>query len=170
MRECPPSGSLKIRDGISRMHDDHYANEEHFFATVRSMGERFRIDKLASQEVNVRCYCEAEGMLPQVSRTLSHYSVPVFSGSGFDSLTAKHDLARWCHDNFAYRGKTSVVMHLGDHDPSGVSIFESVRDDVHALLAKDIPHKESEQVAEFRRVALTKEMVASYQLPTAPPK
>ncbi len=94
----------------------------------------------------------------------------MFSCSGFDSLTAKHDLARWCHDNLLYQGKSSVVMHLGDHDPSGVSIFESVRDDVHAFLAKDVPHKDSEQVAEFRRVALTEEMVGYHQLPTAPPK
>ena len=81
-------------DGISRMHHGHYENEEHLLATVRTMGERFTLDKLANQEVNVRCYCEAEGMLPQVSRTRSHYSIPVYSCSGFDSLTAKHDLAR----------------------------------------------------------------------------
>jgi hypothetical protein len=30
-------------------------------------------------------------------------------------------------------------MHLGDHDQSGVSIFESVRDDVRAFLEKDVP-------------------------------
>jgi hypothetical protein len=58
---------------------------------------------------------------------------------GFDSLTATHDLARWYHDNFACRGKISAIMHLGDHDQSGVSIFGSVRDDVRAFLEKDVP-------------------------------
>ena len=61
------------------------------------------------------------------------------SCSGFDSLTATHDLARWCHDNFACQGNISAIMHLGDHDQTGISIFESVRDDVRITFKKDVP-------------------------------
>jgi hypothetical protein len=61
-------------------------------------------------------------------------------------------------------------LHLGDYDPSGESIFDVIAEDVHAFLADAIPHKDPQDVAMFKRVALTPEMVSRYSLPTAPPK
>ena len=81
-------------DGISVMASDHYADEDDFYHTIRSLGESYTVDKLARQKTEVRVYCEAAGLLPQIARVSRRYSVPVYSCSGFDSLTAKHELAR----------------------------------------------------------------------------
>ncbi len=157
-------------DGISVWEEQHYSGEEDFYRHIRELGEAYRKDKLTDQHVEIRAYCEAEGMLPQVGRTLSRYSIPVYSCSGFDSLTAKHQLANWCSANWTYGGKRSIVLHLGDHDPSGVSIFESIRDDVWAFLKRRVPYRDPRSVAHFERVALTPLMVAAFDLPTAPAK
>jgi hypothetical protein len=60
----------------------------------------------------------------------------------------------------------TVVLHLGDFDPSGVSIFERVRDDVTAFLRQDAPALKFRA----RRVALIREQITEHGLPTDPVK
>jgi hypothetical protein len=156
-------------DGASVMDHQHYDGEEDFYAHVRRQGEAYRQDKLANQPVDISVYCEAAGMMPQLHSALEDYSVPVFSCSGFDSTSAKYDLRTSCHDTVFYRGKRPVVLHLGDYDPSGESIFDVIREDVRAFLMEDMPHIEPERFV-FERVALTPQLIAEHQLPTAPPK
>jgi hypothetical protein len=152
------------------MRTDHYEDKEEFYRRIRDMGENYTRDKLARQGLDVRIYCEAAGMMPQIRLVSDDYSIPVYSCSGFDSLTAKYDLFEDIADAHTYKGRRTVVLHLGDYDPSGESIFDAIAEDVHAFLSEAIPHKRPEEVALFERVALTEEMVESYSLPTAPPK
>lgn len=143
---------------------------EGFYGHMRRLGQRYERDKLANQELDMRVYCEAAGMMPQLYRVCDPYSVPVYSCSGFDSLTAKHQLARSCAKTYTYEGKPTVILHLGDLDPSGVSIYESMREDVLEFLSKDVPHMPPQWVATFERVALTEDQQRRFRLPTAPPK
>lgn len=157
-------------DGISHVSPEHFADENAYYRRMRQEGQRFEIDKLAHQEFDMRVYCEAAGMMPQLARVLKGFSVPVYSCSGFDSTTAKYDLARECMETHTYQGKDTVILHLGDYDPSGEAIFGSIRDDVHAFLDDDIPFVEPEEVAKFERVALSAQQVRDHNLPTSPPK
>lgn len=158
-------------DSASVMEHLHFDGEEDFYAYVHDLGRTYAQDKLAGQRVAIRLHCEAEGMMPQLHRALEDYSVPVYSCSGFDSLTARRQLARWFHDTYVYRGKIPVMMHLGDYDPDGESIFESLVEDVAGFLEADAPHllKMPRDVL-FSRLALTEWQVRHYSLPTAPPK
>jgi hypothetical protein len=90
--------------------------------------------------------------------------VQAFSSSGFDSLTAKKRLA----DRICSKGKPAIILHLGDFDPSGVSIFDSVAEDVSAFVEEDRPW--GTVSVQFERVALTAGQVKDFDLPTAPPK
>ena len=83
---------------------------------------------------------------------------------------AKHDLAQHIVSNLTYEGKLTLILHLGDLDPSGVSIYDSMREDVLAFVATDVPHKDPDGVAVFERIALTPEQVGKYGLTTYPPK
>jgi hypothetical protein len=156
-------------DGASVMAHSHYDGEDGFYAQLRRQGESYRQNKLANQPVDIRVYCEAEGMMPQLHSAVEDYSVPVHSCSGFDSVSAKYDLRTWCHDTVLYRGKRPVVLHLGDYDPSGKSMYDVIREDVLAFLKEDMPHVKPETFV-FERVALTPQLIAEYRLPTAPPK
>jgi hypothetical protein len=158
-----------IRDDSASVMDHlHFAGEEDFYRHVHRLGRDYRQDKLARQDAAIRVHCEAEGMMPQLHNALEPYSIPVYSCSGFDSLTARRELARWCHDVRVYRGKRPVVFHMGDYDPDGESIFDSLVEDVRAFLKADAPGVA--RVARFERVALTPHQVEGYGLPTAPPK
>lgn len=158
-------------DGISLMAHAHYVDENAFYKHVHDEGKAYKRDKLARQGLDIRVYCEAAGMMPQLERVCEPYSVPVYSCSGFDSLSGKYELKESTWRAFAYQGRRTVVLHLGDHDPSGESIFnDGLVRDIHAFLAEDVSHKDPRDVADFERVALIEEHVERYSLETEPPK
>jgi hypothetical protein len=159
-------------DSASIMDYMHFDDEEDFFAYVHRLGRNLELNKLADQRFDIRVYCEAAGMMPQLHAALKPYSVPVYSCSGFDSLTFKHQLAQWFSKAYAWRGKVPVMLHLGDYDPDGESIYDVITEDVVAFLERDSPHLISRYPREtlFKRVALTERQVGNYDLPTAPPK
>ena len=157
-------------DGISVMQPSHYSGVEDFYGYLDHLGSNYERDKLADQPVDMRVLCEAAGMMPQLSRVCRRYSVPVYSCSGFDSLTAKYELAKTCAQTYDWRGRPTVILHLGDLDPSGVSIYESMREDVLAFVAGDVPRLDAEEVAVFDRIALTRGQVEYYGLTTYPAK
>jgi hypothetical protein len=158
-------------DGISVMDHAHYADENAFYKHIHDESKAYKRDKLARQGLDIRVYCEAAGMMPQLERVCEPYSIPVYSCSGFDSVSGKYELKESCWRAFVYKGRRSVILHLGDHDPSGESIFnDGLVQDIHAFLAEDVPHKDPREVADFERVALTAEQVARFNLETTPPK
>jgi hypothetical protein len=157
-------------DGISVIRSDHYAGANDFYARIKQMGQGYKRDKLANQNVDVGLFCEAAGMMPQLHRVADKYSIPVYSCSGFDSLTAKYELARSITEEFTYEGKSTVVLHLGDYDPSGVSIYESMQEDVLAFVDEDVLSKPPDEVAIFKRVALNPDHIDEHELTTYPAK
>jgi hypothetical protein len=158
-------------DGMAVMDHAHYADEDDFYRHIHEEGRDFTRNKLERQKMDMRVYCEAAGMMPQLRRVCGPYSVPVYSCSGFDSLSAKNQLKEACKQAFTYRGRKTVILHLGDHDPSGESIFnDGLVADIHAFLKKDVLSAEPHEVAIFERVALTGEHIERFNLPTEPPK
>jgi len=58
------------------------------------------------------------------------------------------------------------VLHVGDHDPSGLSIYDAAAEDVTALV-HDLG---GWGAVTFRRAAVTEGQIARFDLPEAPPK
>src|SRR5215211_4228494 len=158
-------------DGISVMDHAHYADENAFYKHIHDEGNAYKRDKLARQKMNMRVYCEAAGMMPQLEKVCEPYSIPVYSCSGFDSVSAKYQLKEACWRAHTYQGRQTVILHLGDYDPSGERIFkDGLVEDIYACLSRDVQHKEPQEVATFERVALKPELIQQFNLPTAPPK
>jgi hypothetical protein len=67
-------------------------------------------------------------MVPLVESIAEPYGITVISSGGFDSTTAKHDLAQTLSE---FPG--AEVLHSGDHNPSGVHVFSSMLEDVIAF-------------------------------------
>jgi hypothetical protein len=130
-------------------------------------GERirgYRRDRQAGQRQRIELWCESAGMAPQLSRVADEYSVPVFTCGGFSSLTAVRQIA----ERAVARDVPTVLLHVGDLDPSGEAIFEAMVADAAAFVEAD--RVIQLQGVEGVRVALTTEQVAGRNLPTAPPK
>lgn len=151
-------------DGVTTVHLEHFDDADDFRAHLRFKARNYRRNLLANQAVHLEVWCEAAGMISQLARVATDYSVHVYSSSGFDSLSAKKMIA----DRVCEHEKRAVILHLGDYDPSGVAMFNAAAEDVAAFVLRDRPH--GMVSVEFRRVCLTANQVVDLRLPTAPPK
>lgn len=151
-------------DGVTTFDLGHFDDEDDFLRHVRTLGQNYQRNKMAAQPIHIEVWAEAAGMLPQLDRVAERYSIQVYSSGGFDSLTAKKRLA----DRICAKAKPAIILHLGDYDPSGESIFTSVAEDVGAFVRADRLYASID--VKFERVALTREQVREYDLPTAPAK
>jgi hypothetical protein len=152
-------------DGVSLLQATAYNGVWDFHDETAERARAYRRDRQASQPVRLELWCEASGMIPQLGRVAGAYSVPVFSsGSGFASVPAVRSIV----DRAIRRDGETVILHVGDFDPSGVSIFDHLAEDAAAFVRED--RTIHTQAVRAVRVALTPEQVDDYDLPTVPPK
>jgi hypothetical protein len=147
-------------DGNTALAPVCYLGASDFLDSVRSSAEDMELDHSAGQKTRLVVYCEAAGMAPQLAHVANPFGVPVYSGGGFDSLTAKHEFA----DKLIDHKRPTEVLHVGDHDPSGAHLYLSFAEDVAAFadgLSGDV---------RFTRLAVTPDQIKRSNLPTAPSK
>lgn len=151
-------------DGVLIVREQWHDGPADFWDDVGHQARGYRRDRQVGQSVRVELWAESAGMLPQLARVASNYSVPVYSAGGYPSVTANRAVAERVLD----RNVPTVLLHVGDFDPSGVSIFESMAADVAAFVEADrlIETLRIEPV----RIALTADQVGAYGLPTSPAK
>jgi hypothetical protein len=150
-------GAIRDDGGVSRTVSS-YADPDDLEAAIAGAIVNYRRDFSPGVEL----WVEAAGMVEMLTPTASAYRVPVFSSGGFDSVTSKHRAA----DRIAASDRPVRVLHIGDLDPSGLSIVDSAADDVGEFLAG----MDRRGWVTFSRLAVTDDQAAEYQLPTAPPK
>jgi hypothetical protein len=137
--------------------DDAEELVEHFVGSA----EQMRFDRQQGQPARLIFAVEAAGMLPQIERIADPFGITVQSSGGFDSLTAKYDLAQ----KLGQYARVEV-LHIGDHDPSGVHLFSSMEEDVRQIAA-DLG---LDAAIRFSRLAVTPKQIKALNLATAPAK
>lgn len=148
-------------DGVNSTGGGGYTSAASFVRTLKYSAQHYERDVQFGQEVYVELWCEAEGMMPQLESATREFCIPVYSAGGFLSVTATYEIAQRALD----RKVPTVLLHIGDYDPSGESIFVALAEDVRAFI------DDREGVPPItHRVALTESQVEAYGLPTAPPK
>jgi hypothetical protein len=147
-------------DGITKRTPHHWRDAAELIETFIGSVERFRLDRQHGQESHLLFAVEAAGMVPLVETIAEPYGITVISSGGFDSTTAKYDMAQTLSE---FPG--AEVLHIGDHDPSGVHVFSSIAEDVIAFSGGF-----SSEPPGFTRLAVTPAQIAELLLPTAPAK
>jgi hypothetical protein len=147
-------------DGGSVITPNMWASGQEYLDAVRAQAADLMLDRTAGQRTRLAVFCEAAGMVPQLARVCEPFGITAMSGGGFESLTDKHNFAA----ELARHDRPTEVLHIGDHDPSGVSMFACYLEDVQAF-TRDLGGE-----ATFTRLAVTPDQIAVYDLPTAPPK
>ena len=112
----------------------------------------------------IEIWSEKEALAGVLEDAAGDYDVDVLVSKGMPSLTQLHSSA--CMIARAARaGKDAFIYQFGDHDPSGVLIPKTIDRRLSELCQKlgcDPPSIE--------RVALTKEQITRFNLPTRPTK
>lgn len=101
-------------------------------------------------------------MLPQAARVASPYGITSYTAGGFNGLTDKYETAQ----RIARQDKPVIIFHVGDYDPSGCAIIDSLASDINAFIGELAPWQD----VNWRRIAVTPAQIDRYSLPTAPQK
>jgi len=150
-----------IRDDGPSIYDPNlWTDTTEWLADCRLQAQYLRLSPWPDQPYYVEVICEAGGMAPMLARVAHPFGITVRSGGGFDSLTAKHNLAKL----YSRQGKPVVVLHVGDYDPSGEALWINLQEDVAAFC------RAMGGSMTVQRVAVTPFQQQQYNLPTAPPK
>ena len=117
----------------------------------------YSIDLWADQDCYLEVWVEKDALVDVVGRACSRYRVPFFSCRGFMSdseMYAAGRRMRSTHDS----GKDIVVIHLGDHDPSGVEMSSDI-------LRRLELFSEKPGLIDFHRIALNMEQIEQFNPP-----
>jgi hypothetical protein len=149
-------------DTFNRQVPFYYVDERDFWGYAKLRAMDFRLDRMENQERRIVLWCEAAGMFPQFVRLANPYGIGVYCSGGFDRVTSKRQLGiEW-----AKRKQPITVIHVGDHDPSGIHIFEAVAMDIIAFAkATALAEGYAEPDVEFVRLAITPQQAALHDIP-----
>jgi hypothetical protein len=126
---------------------------------IDAVARQYRTHRWNSQPWYVEVWVEKEALADVVSRPADRWQVPYFSCRGYVSQSEMWAAARRMlrHER---RGQKTVVIHLGDHDPSGIDMTRDIQDRL-TLFGTG---------TEVNRIALTMDQVSQYNPPPNPAK
>ena len=84
---------------------------------VEACAEGFHIDMWAGQKFRLEVWIEKDALVGVIEGVCQEFDVPFFSCRGYTSQSEM-----WGRKGFQRTrlgGRTPVIFHLGDHDPSG---------------------------------------------------
>lgn len=114
------------------------------------------------QPCYVECWIEKDALLGVIERICGEYRVPYLACRGYASSSELY-LAGKRHRAQARTGKRTIVLHLGDHDPSGLDMTRVNDDSVNTFGRLG-------GTCEVRRVALNMDQVREHNPPPNPAK
>jgi hypothetical protein len=125
-----------------------------------SMAERYFEALWEGQAYRPEVWVEKDALKDVIAQARAEYRVPYFSCRGYTSQTAMYDAAKRMERRRSL-GQIPVVIHLGDHDPSGLDMTRDIRDRLSMM---------SYGPVEVRRIALNMDQIETYNPPPNPAK
>lgn len=134
----------------------HWESPESIIGAVAS---QYRTDRWADQPYRVEVWVEKDALGGVIERPSSRLDVDWFSCRGYVSQSEMWSAAQRLigHED---AGKETVVLHLGDHDPSGVDMTRDIHDRLRLFGSS----------TRVERIALNMDQVRRYDPPPNPAK
>lgn len=124
---------------------------------INSAQYAYTIDKWEDQKIMFEVWVEKDALINIVKKACLPFEVPSFSCKGYVSQSAMWRAA----ERILSYGKETVILHLGDHDPSGIDMTRDIVDRMKIFGAYNI---------DVERIALSQKQVKKYSLPPNPTK
>lgn len=131
---------------------------------IAACADSFMLDKWSTQPYRVEVWVEKEALAGVVARSCNRLDVPYFSCRGYTSQSEMWGAAmRFV--NYEKAHQIPYIIHLGDHDPSGIDMSRDIQDRIQLFMKR---HGCSN--FEFKRIALNMDQVREYNPPPNPAK
>lgn len=126
---------------------------------VHACASQFRYDRWEDQRYRVEVWIEKEALAGVFQRICNKLDVPYLSCRGYASQSEMWRAAQRLNAHYR-NGQKTLILHFGDHDPSGVDMTRDIRDRLGIFGCK----------VEVNRIALNMDQVDQYQPPPNPAK
>lgn len=133
-------------------------NERH---ALYGIDQRFALDYWTPQDTYVEVWVEKEALSAVVRRPAMRWNAPYMACKGYLSASEAYRAGKR-FEEACDQGKRAVLIHLGDHDPSGIDM---TRDNGDRLELFSFGHD-----IDVRRIALNRDQIDAYGPPPNPAK
>jgi len=134
----------------------HWNNPEDI---IKSAAQSYHINLWQGQSYYLEVWIEKDAGISIIEQAANKYDTPCFSCRGFTSASEMWQTAqrikRHCD-----AGQKAILLHLGDHDPSGADMTRDIEERLTRYGAK----------VEIVRIALTIDQIRRFNLPKNPVK
>ena len=137
-------------------------------ASIRELSERFRLDKWRTQPVRPEVWVEKDALSDVVRRACWKLQVPYLVCRGYGSASALWQAGRRMIEH-RKSGQQPYVIHLGDHDPSGLHMTEDNRNRI-SLFGMAALSGDKRASPKLKRIALNMDQIEQYNPPPNPAK
>jgi hypothetical protein len=128
---------------------------------IDSASYRYFIDKWASQEKRIEVWIEKDALVGVIQRICFNLDLDYFSCRGYVSQSEMWVAGQRFND-YINEGQEVIVLHLGDHDPSGIDMTRDIQDRLDLFCGPGN--------VEIKRIALQMEQIDQYNPPPNPAK
>ena len=109
---------------------------------VRDAARSYHTDLWIDQPIRVEVWIEKDALVGVLEPVCDELDVPLFSCRGYTSQSemwaASQRLRQWIEGTpDDEEGQHVVILHLGDHDPSGIDMTRDIRDRLKLFLRGD---------------------------------
>src|SRR5690606_36339929 len=126
-----------------------------------SMAGLYRSDLWAESDYRCEVWAESRSIASVLLDDCQDLAVSLYPCGGFSSLSFVHEAAAL--HNSLRDWRPLVVFYIGDYDPAGVLIDQSLERELRLHLNDDIE-------LNFERIAINLHQIAALDLPTKPRK
>lgn len=131
---------------------------------VKSSASQFNFDLWEDQDTRIEVWVEKEALAGIISRSAVRLDVPYLSCKGYTSQSEMWGAGQRIV-GYGEEGKNTVILHLGDHDPSGIDMTRDI-DERLTMFCEG--HGQPGPI--IKRIALNMNQVRQYNPPPNPTK
>jgi hypothetical protein len=126
---------------------------------VRACADQFAVDLWDTQDNYVEVWIEKDALVGVIEGVCIEFDVPHFACRGYTSQSEMWGAAQRLIER-ENRGKKTTIIHLGDHDPSGIDMTRDIQDRLELFGSTAVIH----------RIALVFDQIEQYNPPPNPAK
>lgn len=127
---------------------------------VEACAQQFQVDKWANQEHRVEVWIEKDALVGVIEKVCRSLDVSFFSCRGYTSQSEMWSAGQRLKHHAEEDNQTPVIIHLGDHDPSGLDMTRDITDRLEMFMGG----------MEVNRIALNMDQIEKYNPPPNPAK
>jgi|SRR5581483_9708245 len=103
---------------------------------LRGAARGYAIDKWADQENRLEVWIEKDALVGVLESCCPDEDVPYFSCRGYTSQSEIWGAAQRLLE-YILKGQRVTILHLGDHDPSGIDMTRDIRERLQTFISQD---------------------------------